>query len=81
MRLAAMIMMRWKFVIRARGLMVRVAVKLVLLSVEIVVVHRASMPMGRTMRGMDWVEILIIGIVVPMVVIPMLTARILFIGT
>ena len=81
MRLAAMIIMRWKFVIRARGLMVRVAVKLVLLSVEIVVVHRARMPMGRTMRGMDWVEILIIGIVVPMVVIPMLTARILFIGT
>ena len=83
-RLAAMIIMRWEIVIRARHLMMRVAVKLVGLSVKIVVVHRhvVRISVGRTMRGMDWVKVLIIiGILGPVVEIPMLTVRILIIGT
>jgi hypothetical protein len=80
-RLAAMIIMRWKIVIRARVLMMGVAVKVV-----VVVVHghghAVRISVGRTMRGMDWVEVLIIiGELVPVVEIPMLTVRILFIRT
>jgi hypothetical protein len=84
-RLAAMIIVRWKIVIRARDLMMEVAVILVALSVKIVVVHGhgVRISVGGTMRGTNWVEVLIIiGIlVVPVVEILMLTARILFIPT
>jgi len=75
------IVMRWIFVIRARKLMMREAIKLVMLTilimgVEIVVVGATMMRTGRVKAlGL----LFIVGILVPVVEIPMLAVRILLI--